>query len=154
MEIEINHCYRVMQLQGTDLPMSGRIRALKSCIHWCVEYFNIEPSHIEVELRNCGEEFGVYAALNTMDHESKSFFIMINPDLEINDFFLSLCHEMTHAWQVCRGDLMDTGETFYWMNRKVDMSKTAYLDLPWEEEAHRLEDEVFNGWAQFWNANL
>lgn len=152
MEIEINQSYRINNMTGTDLPMSGRIAAVKQCIRWVCEIYKMEPGSFEVDLRNCGEEFGVWAAVNCMDQEAKDFYIMIDPSVDVNDFFLALCHEMVHVWQHCRGDLFEKNDTVFWMNKAVDTANTPYMQLPYEEEAHRLEEDVFNAWVKYWNS--
>lgn len=52
----------------------------------------------------------------------------------------ALAHEMVHARQFLRGELIGEG-VWKWKGRNAD--NYAYTNQPWEKEAYRLERELF-----------
>ena len=62
-----------------------------------------------------------------------------------------LAHEMVHLKQFVRGELCDyeTGRV-QWKSRTF--GKVHYDDQPWEKEAYRLEDELYEMFAEEYHA--
>ena len=54
----------------------------------------------------------------------------------------NLAHELVHAKQFIKGELHPTLNK--WKKYKKDYTKTPYLKQPWEKEAYKLEEELFN----------
>ena len=66
----------------------------------------------------------------TFDRDNSLVCVYIDPDAEIEDNIELLAHEMIHAWQVDRGDLVGHA----W--KGVDCTGLPYNLQPWEIEAH------------------
>ena len=60
--------------------------------------------------------------------------------MTLESMMQTLAHEMVHAKQYLRGELC--GYTAAWKGRKPRNYK--YENAPWEKEAYRLEEELFN----------
>ncbi len=58
----------------------------------------------------------------------------------LEEMMQTLAHEMVHAKQYLRRELC--GYSFSWKGRKPRNYK--YENAPWEKEAYRLEEELFN----------
>ena len=58
----------------------------------------------------------------------------------LEEMMQTLAHEMVHAKQYLRRELC--GYSFCWKGRKP--RKYKYENAPWEKEAYRLEEELFN----------
>ena len=66
----------------------------------------------------------------TFDRDNSIICVFIDPESGIKDMITSLAHEMIHAWQVQRGDLVHTS----W--KGIELGQLPYQLLPWEIEAH------------------
>ena len=64
-----------------------------------------------------------------------------------------LAHEMVHLKQFVRGELCDyeTGRV-QWKSRSF--GRVHYDDQPWEKEAYRLEDELYEMFAEWYYDNV
>jgi len=60
--------------------------------------------------------------------------------MTMENMMQTLAHELVHAKQYLRGELC--GYTAAWKGRKPRNYK--YENAPWEKEAYRLEEELFN----------
>lgn len=56
----------------------------------------------------------------------------------------TLCHEFVHAEQWFTGRMQQTpkSERRVWQGSIVDMSETSYLELPWEVEARKRQQDL------------
>ena len=67
--------------------------------------------------------------------------------LEDKDYLIeTLCHELVHVKQAVKGELKDANQFIkLWKGEEhitVFTNYENYRDLPWEEEAYRLQDEL------------
>lgn len=62
--------------------------------------------------------------------------------LEYSQMLITLAHELVHAKQFLRGELISYGKII-WMKRDFSKIKLDYFDLPWEVEAYELERDLF-----------
>ena len=67
----------------------------------------------------------------------------MNPE----DFTKTLLLELWHIYQHVQGHLKDKRSQRLW--KGVDHSKTAYEDQPWEVEAHKMEDILFEQYSHY-----
>lgn len=81
--------------------------------------------------------------LDDDDLVPKCFTININPANPECHSIQSLAHEMVHVRQYVSGQLRQVDGTMYWNDSLIDMKKIRYYDLPWEIEAHALEEDLF-----------
>lgn len=58
-----------------------------------------------------------------------------------------LTHEMVHARQIFRGQLVNNGLCRIWNGEEAN--HYSYNDAPWEKEAYELEEKIFNEWFPF-----
>lgn len=80
-----------------------------------------------------------------------------NHELEIQkglieeDFMTAIFHEMVHVRQHERGILKDYGIRKAWKGEEyISLFSTTdeYMALPWEEEAYRLQEEIYSKWIK------
>lgn len=95
-------------------------------------------------------KFGMFGVCYGWDRKTPSLIIMdMNAEkLQGFDTFLQdLCHEMTHAEQWARGDLVKRGKKYFWKDTPLPDTQAAlnsldeetYKKLPWEAEAYARE---------------
>jgi len=70
------------------------------------------------------------------DRENHILCVFVAPENSLKDMIVSLAHEMIHAWQVDRGDLVGSS----WKNQ--DYAQLPYMAQPWEIEAHMFMKQV------------
>jgi Zn-dependent peptidase ImmA (M78 family) len=60
----------------------------------------------------------------------------------VEDYTKTLLHELQHVLQHVRGDLKDKGQKRLW--KGIDCSDLDYDEMPWEQEAHKLEEILYH----------
>jgi hypothetical protein len=70
-----------------------------------------------------------------------SFLIEICRNTE-EEMLKSLAHELVHCRQYCRNELNET--MTMWRGRKVNADEIPYFEQPWEQEAIKLEQELYD----------
>ena len=70
------------------------------------------------------------------DRDNSVICVYVDPNEKLESMMESLAHEMIHAWQVDRGDLLGRN----WKDK--DMSNLPYNLQPWEIEAHGNQDFI------------
>ena len=61
--------------------------------------------------------------------------------MTVEEYTKTLLHELWHILQHVRGDLRDKRNQRLW--KGIDHSQTDYSDQPWELEAHRMEEVLY-----------
>lgn len=77
--------------------------------------------------------------------------IEIQQGLIEEDFITAIFHEMVHVKQHERGELKDHGIRKAWKGEEhisIFSTTDEYMELPWEEEAYRLQEEMYTKWIQ------
>ena len=77
--------------------------------------------------------------------------IEVQKGLIEEDFMTAIFHEMVHVRQHERGILKDHGIRKAWKGEEyfsLFSTTDEYMALPWEEEAYRLQEEIYNKWIQ------
>jgi len=77
--------------------------------------------------------------------------IDIQQGLIEEDFITAIFHEMVHVKQHERGELKDHGIRKAWKGEEhisIFSTTDEYMKLPWEEEAYRLQEEMYTKWIQ------
>jgi hypothetical protein len=77
--------------------------------------------------------------------------IEVQTGLIEEDFVTAIFHEMVHVKQHERGELKDHGVRKAWKGEEyISLFSTTdeYMALPWEEEAYRLQEEMYTKWIQ------
>ena len=85
-----------------------------------------------------------------MEDTNRMFEIEVSRDLSLKDFVVTLCHEMVHAKHYARNEMNGNATDRRWKKSNVSDS-VGYWDLPWEKEAHRLEEKLAQ---KVWDANI
>ena len=81
-------------------------------------------------LQNIGNNTRAWHMPPSFDRNNSLVCVFIDPASKIEQNIISLAHEMIHAWQVDRGDLI--GHVWKGMN----LEELPYQLQPWEIEAH------------------
>lgn len=71
----------------------------------------------------------------------RMFTIEINGKQDDNEKLRTLAHEMVHIKQYCKRELNE--QMSIWKGQKVDADNIDYDDQPWEIEAHKLGDQIY-----------
>ena len=106
------------------------------------KYLSIDINITDLE----GDVDGFHMAVEQGEHE-----LEIQQGLIEEDFVTAIFHEMVHVKQHERGELKDKGVVKSWKGEEhiTAFSTTdEYMALPWEEEAYRLQEEIYNKWIQ------
>jgi hypothetical protein len=74
-------------------------------------------------------------------YRPRSFFIEIHNRLNLEDYLLTLFHELTHVKQYVKGELKDRRSHKYWKNE--DISNIEYDNDPSEVEARDMEEILY-----------
>ena len=75
--------------------------------------------------------------------------IEVQRGLPKDDLITLIFHEMVHVRQHESGHLIDNGIVKSWKGQEyitVFSTVDEYMALPWEEEAYRLQEELFEKW--------
>lgn len=91
---------------------------------------------IEVQLVKMG---GDEVGFCMMGDHNRHYEIEVDSKQGLNDFVTTICHEMVHLKQYARNEM--NGEDWRWKKSRV-AKNTPYMDLPWEKEAYKLQDEL------------
>jgi hypothetical protein len=119
-----------------------------------VAYFCIEellPRHrtldIELCLNKCGD-MGASGFCYAVETE-RDFTVEVDKRIykvDLDEFIVTLCHEMVHVMQTAKGMLTDRiyprklGYRRLWKGK--DHTKTSYSKQPWERQAYRMQNKL------------
>jgi len=78
-----------------------------------------------------------------LDIDDREFEIDINKKQSIEDFCVSICHEMVHVKQFVRKELYS--ECIFYKTHE------EYINLPWEVEAYEKQEVLFQKWKNSTN---
>ena len=85
------------------------------------------------------------------DPEDLALCVYVDGKNQQDQFLTTFFHEMVHVRQHERGDLKDHGIRKAWKGEEyfgIYDSKETYMNLPWEEEAYRLQEEIYEKWIK------
>ena len=130
-----------------------RKRRTESVVRW---FFNkyLPRHHITVEILHRGLlREGVYGwcSVTDCDWRPRSFLIEIHNRLSEEDYTKTLLHEMQHILQHIRGDLRDKRGIRCW--KGINCSGLDYDQMPWEQEAHQREKELYEEYLRHLTAS-
>ena len=120
-----------------------RKRRVESVVRWFLDTY-LPRHHITIEINHRGLlREGVYGwcSVTDCDWRPRSFLIEIHNRLNEDDYIKTLLHELHHCYQHIRGDLRDKRGIRCW--KGIDCSGLDYEELPWEQEAHQREQELY-----------
>ena len=128
------------------LTHSGYNYSKKRCesvVMWFMETY-LPRYHIIVNIDHKGllrEGVFGWAWTADCDYRPRDFEVEIHNRLSPEDYVSTLLHELWHVYQHVKGDLKDKRQCRLW--KGVDHSKTDYEDQPWEVEAHKMEEVLY-----------
>lgn len=85
-------------------------------------------------------------------YRPREFHINLKSTNDEDHMIKTLAHEMVHVKQWAREEIKDGRDVtraLWKKTRLVDCRKTAYEDLPWEKEANKLEEILFERWKMY-----
>ena len=127
----------------------ARKRRVEGTVAWFLSKY-LPRHHIYVEVLHRGLlREGVYGwcSVTDCDWRPRSFFIEIHNCLSEEDYIKVILHEMQHVLQHIRGDLRDKRGIRCW--KGIDCSGLDYDDMPWEQEAHQKEEELYEEYMNY-----
>jgi len=130
---------------------NARKRRVEDTVAWFLgKYLPRHHIHVEVLHRGLRRE-GVYGwcSVTDCDWRPRSFLIEIHNRLNEEDYIKTLLHEMQHVLQHVRGDLRDKRGIRCW--KGIDCSGLDYDQMPWEQEAHQREKELYEEYLEYLN---
>ncbi len=96
------------------------------------------------ELKQKEQAYGYCHITDDNLNRPREFMIELDTSMKhsFDQILIWLAHEMVHLKQFVRGELFDyaTGNV-QWKSRTF--GRVRYTDQPWEKEAYRLEDELY-----------
>ena len=98
----------------------------------------IRKCYIEINIKKMNGYEGT-----CIDGDEREYFIEINRKQSLENFCVTLCHEMVHVKQYARKEMDDGQNTgrARWKTKTIPMD-TKYYDLPWEKEAYRMQNKL------------
>ena len=117
--------------------------------HFALEFLMPRKKNLEVDLIFTdleGDVDGFHCYVDKGQHD-----IEIQSGLIEEDLVTCIFHEMVHVRQHERGLLKDKGVVKSWKGEEfigIYDTVETYKNLPWEEEAYRLQEEMYTKWIQ------
>jgi len=98
--------------------------------------------HIRVKFVSNSNDYGaVYVDDYNVVGEPRYFIMEIAKEDDLNTQIETMAHEMTHIRQFVRNEINE--ELTKWKSRKVNSDVVPYADLPWEVEANKVGDKMY-----------
>ena len=103
------------------------------------------------DLKKKEKAYGYCHIIDDDLNRPREFMIELDTSMKhsFDQILIWLAHEMVHLKQFVRGELFDyeTGKV-QWKKRMY--GNVHYEDQPWEKEAYRLEDKLYNEFAEWY----
>ncbi len=101
---------------------------------------------IEAEILNLGDMAG-YCIWSDSNIAPRSFELELNVKQSDEDLIVTVMHEMVHVWQYATGRVRERFRPMHrqiWKNSSRWYGDTKYSELPWEREAYKLQEELYD----------
>jgi hypothetical protein len=136
-----------------NISIEGGTRREHNLVH---DAFNFAMKYLMPRKQNLEVEFEVASIPDDADAyhmcvEKGRHEIEIQQGLGDADIVTAVFHEMVHVRQHERGQLKDYGIRKSWKGEEylsIYDTVETYKNLPWEEEAYRLQEEMYSKWIQ------
>lgn len=118
-------------------------------VNFALKYLMPRKRNIEIEVTITdipGDADAYHCCIDKGEHE-----LEIQTGLIEEDFMTAVFHEMVHVRQHERGLLKDHGVRKAWKGEEyigIYDTVDTYMNLPWEEEAYRLQEEMYKEWIK------
>jgi len=120
-----------------------RTRLARPAVEWFVSTF-LPRHHLIIDILDKGlNREGLYGSCSICDnnHRPREFLIEMNNTIDDDLYLTTLFHEMIHVKQRVLGEYKTKYQKDFWFGKLIDPD-TNYRDLPYEVEAHQLEESV------------
>ncbi len=131
---------------------SGYSYSHKRCVNiveWFVDEY-LSRYNIDINIHHCRlvNRESVYGWVWSVDcdYRPREFDIEIHNQMSVEDYTKTLLHELWHVYQHVKGHLKDKYGKRLW--KGVDHSKVDYSDQPWEQEAHKMEEVLYEEYTK------
>ena len=81
-----------------------------------------------------------------IDTDDREYEIEVNKNQSLEDFCVTICHEMVHIKQYVRKELFS--DVIFYKTRE------EYLNLPWEVEAYEKQEILYKKWLSTQNPEI
>tara|TARA_B100001996_G_scaffold2766_1_gene2402 strand:+ start:328 stop:750 length:423 start_codon:yes stop_codon:yes gene_type:complete len=126
---------------------SGYSYSHKRCVNiveWFVDEY-LSRYNIDINVHHCRlvNRESVYGWVWSVDcdYRPREFDVEIHNQMSVEDYTKTLLHELWHVYQHVKGLLKDKYGKRLW--KGVDHSEVDYSDQPWEQEAHKMEEVLY-----------
>ena len=117
---------------------------------WMVRNIYLEIK-LTKDLKKKDQAYGYCHIVDDDLDKPREFMIELDASMKhpFDQILIWLAHEMVHLKQFVRGELFDyaTGKV-QWKKRMY--GRVHYDDQPWEKEAYRLEEKLYNQFAEWY----
>ena len=117
---------------------------------WMVRNIYLEIK-LTKDLKKKDQAYGYCHIVDDDLDKPREFMIELDASMKhpFDQILIWLAHEMVHLKQFVRGELFDyeTGKV-QWKRRMY--GRVHYDDQPWEKEAYRLEEKLYNQFAEWY----
>ena len=131
---------------------SGYGYSHKQCVNiveWFVDEY-LSRYNIDINVHHCRlvNRESVYGWVWSVDcdYRPREFDVEIHNQMSVEDYTKTLLHELWHVYQHVKGLLKDKYGKRLW--KGVDHSKVDYSDQPWEQEAHKMEEVLYEEYSK------
>ena len=84
-----------------------------------------------------------------VDISEDGWDIFISDKLCKSEIIRALAHECVHIKQYVKGELVEKETEFFWKGELYLYDQENYEQMPWEEEAYRLENELVEKYERY-----
>jgi hypothetical protein len=103
--------------------------------------------HIRVKfVSNSNDHGAVYVDDYNVIGQPRYFIMEIAKEDSLNTQIQTMAHEMVHIRQFVRNEINE--ELTKWKSRRVNSDVVPYKDLPWEIEANKLGDRMYEEFVE------
>lgn len=108
----------------------------------------ISHLHIRVKfISNSGDYGAVYVDDYNVLGAPRHFIMEIAKEDDLETQIQTMAHEMVHVRQFVRNEINE--ELTKWKSRKVNSDVVPYNELPWEIEANRIGDKMYEEFLEY-----
>ena len=102
----------------------------------------IRNLHIRVKFLSNSEDYGaVYISDYNLTGNPRHFIMEISKEESIDMQINTMAHEMVHVRQFVKKEINE--ELSKWKSRKINMHVVPYSKLPWEIQANKIGQKLF-----------
>jgi len=124
------------EIDSDEVPQTLNISLVDKAICFTMDKLTFNDSIVTIDF---SEDFSE-GQCGFADYDEDEYVVYLNPVLNFEQLVRTLFHELVHIHQYMVGKLSHVGGQSVWYGQKYDCD---YEDLPWEVEAFKLEEKLF-----------